>query len=125
MTIVAQFSWDDIASPDFENPARRAWREAVSDIAAKAKAALPETVNGRIEKAVAIVLNGDVEILADGKAKVASQSHGTTQYVVCNGTCECRDFAKVEGGWCKHRAATAIHKRASALAKQKLAQLDD
>ena len=44
--------------------------------------------------------------------------------MVCNGTCEYRDFTKVEGGWCKHRAAAAIHKRASALAKQKLAQLD-
>ena len=31
MTIVAQFSWDDIASPDFENPARKAWREAVAE----------------------------------------------------------------------------------------------
>ena len=124
MTIVAQFSWDDIASPDFENPTRRAWREAVSEVAERAKAALPEAVNGRIEKAIAIVLAGDVELLPDGKAKVASQSNGTTQYVVCNGTCECRDFARVEGGWCKHRTAAAIHQRAYALAKQKLAQLD-
>src|SRR5215468_5012293 len=124
MTIVAQFSWDDIASPDFDNPARQAWREAVSEVAERAKAALPEAVNGRIDKAVAMVLAGDVELLPDGKAKVASQSNGTTQYVVCNGTCECRDFARVEGGWCKHRTAAAIHKRAYALAKQKLAQLD-
>jgi len=80
MTIVAQFSWDDIASPDFDNPARQAWREAVSEVAERAKAALPETVNGRIEKAVALVLNGDVELLADGKAKVASQSNSTVVY---------------------------------------------
>jgi len=46
------------------------------------------------------------------------------QYVVCNGTCECRDFAKAEGGWCKHRAAAAIHKRALALAKAKLDTLN-
>src|SRR5262249_2657946 len=46
------------------------------------------------------------------------------QYVVCNGTCECRDFARVEGGWCKHRISAGIHKRAMTLAKQKLAQLD-
>src|SRR5215470_2275106 len=124
MVAVKEFSWEEVSAPDFSNPARVAWREAVAEIAAKAKAALPETVNGRIEKAVAIVLNGDVEILADGKAKVASQSHGTTQYVVCNGTCECRDFARVEGGWCKHRAAAAIHKRAYPLAKAKLEQLN-
>jgi len=95
----------------------------VAEIAAKAKATLPEC-NGRVEKAAAIVLNGDVELLADGKAKVASQSNGTATYVVCNGTCECRDFAKAEGGWCKHRIAAGMHKRASALAKAKLAQLD-
>ena len=124
MVAVKEVSWEEVAAPDFENPARRAWREAVCEIANKAKAALPETVKGRIEKAVAIVLNGDVELLPDGKAKVASQSHGTMQYVVCNGTCECRDFAKVEGGWCTHRTAAAIHKRASVLAKQKLDQLD-
>ncbi len=124
MVAVKEFSWEEVSAPDFGNSARVAWREAVAEIAAKAKAALPETVNGRIEKAVAIVLAGDVEILADGKAKVASQSNGTTQYVVCNGTCECRDFARVEGGWCTHRTAAAIHKRAYALAKQKLAQLD-
>ena len=44
------------------------------------------------DKAVAIVLNGGVELLADGKARVASQANGATQYVVCNGTCECKDF---------------------------------
>ncbi len=47
MTIVAQFSWDDIASPDFGNPARVAWREAVAEVAEKAKATLPQC-NGRI-----------------------------------------------------------------------------
>src|SRR3989442_981381 len=124
MVAVKEFSWEEISSPDFENPARRAWREAVVEIAAKAKAALPEAVHGRIEKAVQIVLNGDVEVLPDGKTKVASQSNGTTQYVVCNGTCECRDFPKAEGGLCKHRISSALYKRALALAKQKLAQLD-
>ena len=46
-------------------------------IAEKAKAKLPEC-NGRVDKAVALVLNGDVELLPDGNAKVASQSNGTT-----------------------------------------------
>ncbi len=78
LLIVAQFSWDDIASEDFGNPARQAWRTAVAEIAEKAKATLPQC-NGRVEKAVAIVLNGDVELLPEGKAKVASQSNGTTK----------------------------------------------
>src|SRR3989441_6072655 len=127
MAIVTEISWDDMfdGKPVPDNPARRAWRDAVAEVAERAKAALPEAVNGRIEKAVAIVLNGDVELLGDGKAKVASQSNGTTTYAVCNGTCECRDFATAEGGWSTHRAAAAIHKRAMALAKAKLDTLND
>lgn len=93
-------------------------------MAEKAKATLP-ACNGRIEKAVAIVLAGDVELQPDGKAKVASQSNGTTEYFVVNGTCECKDFPRAPEGFCKHRLAYGIAKRAHNLAKQKLeAQLD-
>src|SRR5262245_8691015 len=123
MVAVKEFSWEEVSAPDFENPARRAWREAVSEVAERAKAALPETINGRIEKAVAMVLAGDVELLPDSKAKVASQSNGTTTYFVVNGSCECRDFPKAPQGMCKHRIAYGIHKRAMTLAKQKLDQL--
>ena len=123
MTIVAQFSWDDIASADFGNPTRTVWRTAVAEIADKAKATLPQC-NGRVEKAVAIVLNGDVELLPDGKAKVASQSNGSTKYFLVNGTCECPDYAKAPQHFCKHRIAFGIHKRAYTLAKQRLDQLD-
>jgi len=123
MVAVHTISWEEAMSPDFENLAHQAWREAVAEIADKAKAALPEC-NVRVEKAAAIVLNGDVELLPDGKAKVASQSNGTTQYFVVNGACECRDFPKAPQSMCKHRIAYGIHKRAMTLAKQKLAQLD-
>ena len=102
MTIVAQFSWDDIASEDFGNPARTGWREAVADIAEKAKAKLPEC-SGRVDSAVKIVLAGDVELQADGTAKVASQSNGSTAYQVVNGHCNCQDFAKAPHQFCKHR----------------------
>jgi len=74
-----------------------------------------------LDKAVAIVLNGDVELLADGKAKVASQSNGTTQYFVVNGECQCKDYPKAPSQWCKHRIAAGIHKRAAALVQQKQA----
>ena len=103
---------------------RKVWRDAVSEIAEKAKATLPQC-NGRIEKAVQIVLNGDVELLPDGKAKVASQSHGTTRYFVVNGECSCPDSPKAPQGFCKHRLAYGIQKRAYTLAKQRLAQLDN
>jgi len=123
MVALKEFSWEEVAAPDFGNPARAAWRAAVAEIAAKAKQTLPEC-NGRVDSAVKMVLAGDVEWLPDGKAKVASQSNGTTKYVVCNGTCECRDFPKAPSGWCKHKIAAGMQKRAAALAKQKLAQLD-
>ena len=80
---------------------REAFRAAVAEIATTARTTLPEC-NGRVDKAVALVLAGDVELLPDGKAKVASQANGTTQYFVVNGTCECKDFPKAPSGWCKH-----------------------
>ena len=94
MSIVASYDWEsDTFTHHGDNGARQAWRAAVVEIADKAKATLPEC-NGRVDKAVAIVLAGDVELLPDGKAKVASQSNGTTTYFVVNGECQCKDFPK-------------------------------
>ena len=88
-------------APATLSPDRAAWREAVAAVAQKAKAKLPEC-NGRVDKAVALVLNGDVELLPDGTAKVASQSTGSTAYHVVNGHCDCRDFEKAPHQFCKH-----------------------
>jgi hypothetical protein len=122
MAIVTEISWNDMfagkALPD--SPARTAFREAVEVVAAHAREKLPQTVNGRIEAACKIVIQGDVELLPDDKAKVGSQTHGTTTYHLVDGTCDCRDFEKAPDGWCKHRIAFGIYKRATALAKQKL-----
>src|SRR4030095_12371420 len=123
MSIVAQFSWDDIADPAFENPTRKIWRDAVAEIGERAKQTLP-ACNGRVDAATRIVLGGDVELLPDGKAKVASQSNGTTKYFIVNGECECKDYAKAPSNWCKHRIAAWLAKRASALTKQRLERLD-
>ena len=121
MAIVSEISWDDMleGKPLPETPARKAWRDAVSEIAEKAKATLP-ACNGRVDKAVAIVLAGDVELLPDGRAKVASQSNGTTQYFVVNGECQCKDYPQAPSHWCKHRIAAGLAKRAYPLAKTKL-----
>src|SRR5262244_3153772 len=118
MVAVKEFSWEEVSSPDFG--ARAAWREAVATIAEKAKAKLPEC-NGRVDKAVALVLAGDVELLPDGTAKVASQSNGTTAYHVVNGHCDCRDYEKAPHNYCKHRLSAAIARRAQELTKAKLA----
>jgi hypothetical protein len=99
MVAVKEFSWEEVSSPDFG--ARAAWRAAVEDIADKARAKLPEC-NGRVDSAVKIVLAGDLELLPDGRAKVASQSNGTAEYLVVNGECTCKDFAKAPHQLCKH-----------------------
>ena len=117
MVAVKEFSWEEVSSPDFG--ARAAWREAVAAIAEKAKAKLPEC-NGRVDKAVALVLNGDVELLPDGTAKVASQSNGSTAYHVVNGHCDCRDYEKAPHQYCKHRLSAAIARRAQELTKATL-----
>jgi hypothetical protein len=101
------------------SPDRAAWREAVAAIADKAKAKLPQC-NGRVDKAVALVLNGDVELLPDGTAKVATQSTGSTAYHVVNGHCDCRDYEKAPGQLCKHRLSAAIARRAQELTKAPL-----
>src|SRR2546426_2375255 len=116
MVAVHELSWEEVSSPDFG--ARAAWRAAVAEIAAKAKAKLPEC-NGRVDSAVKIVLAGDVELLADGTAKVASQSNGTTAYHVVNGHCDCRDYEKAPHNFCKHRLSVAIARRAQELTKAK------
>jgi hypothetical protein len=113
MVAVHELSWEEVSSPDFGNPARAAWRQAVVDIATKAKETLPEC-HSRVDSAVKIVLAGDVELLEGGKAKVASQSNGTTVYHVVNGECTCKDFPKAPSGWCKHRIAAGIAKRVAA-----------
>jgi hypothetical protein len=107
-----------------ENPARKAFREAVEAVTAHAREKLPQAVNGRIDAARKIVLQGDVELLPDDKARVSSQTHGTTTYHIVDGTCDCRDFAQSPDHWCKHRIAYGIYKRASALAKEQLQALD-
>jgi len=69
---------------------------------------------------VQIVLNHDVEIMDDGKAKVASQSNGEVVYHLVNGECTCKDYAKAPSNWCKHRIAAGMQKRAQALVQRKL-----
>jgi hypothetical protein len=110
---------DEVFGISAQSAARQAWREAVSQVAAKAKATLPEA-NGRIEKAEQIVLNGDVELMADGKARIASQSNGQTTYHVVHGACDCPDFPRAPKGQCKHTIARGIFLRATALVRAKV-----
>ena len=88
MAIVTEISWEQVADPAFTPLTRQAFRAAVTAVADRARATLTAS-HTRIDKAVAIVLAGDVELLADGTARVAGQCQGATQYRVVNGTCDC------------------------------------
>jgi len=120
MVAVKEITWEEASAPGFETTTRQAWRAAVAEIAEKARAKLPEC-SGRVDSAVKIVLAGDVELMPDGTAKVASQSSSTTAYHIVNGHCDCKDFAKAPHGFCKHRLSAAIARRAQELVKAKLA----
>jgi len=120
MVAIREISWEEASAPNFETTTRRVWREAVAEIAERAKGTLPDCA-GRVDRAVAICLNHDVELLEDGKAKVASQSHGEVVYHIVNGECSCKDYAKAPSNWCKHRIAAGLFKRATALVQRKLA----
>jgi len=124
MSIISSYDWesDSWTNHKGDNLARQAYREAVAEIAEKAKQTLPDCI-GRVDSAVKIVLNDDVELLEDGTAKVASQSNGTTKYFIVNGECTCKDYPKAPSKWCKHRIAAGLAKRARTLAKTKLEQL--
>src|SRR5215475_11564621 len=125
MAIVTSYDWesDSWTHHNGDNPTRQIWRDAVAEIGERAKQTLPEC-NGRVDAATKIVLGGDVELLPDGTAKVASQSNGTTKYFIVNGECSCKDYAKAPSHWCKHRIAAGLAKRASALTKQRFEQLN-
>ena len=122
MTIVTSYDWEsDTFTHHGDTAARHAWRAAVAEIAEKAKATLPDCA-GRVDRAVQMVLNHDVELLEDGKARVCSQSNGQVVYPVVNGACTCKDYAKAPSHWCKHRIAAGLYKRATALVQRQLAQ---
>ena len=97
---------------------RQTFRETVALVAAKAKAKLPQAVNGRVEKAVALVLAGDVEPQPDGSVVVSSLRDPSRRYVLQGHACTCADFERGQApdGWCAHRLARAIFVRAQALA---------
>ena len=120
MAIVTEYDWesDTFTHHTQEHAARTAWRAAVQEIAERAKQTLPDCM-GRVDAAVKIVLAGDVELLPDGTARIASQSNGTTHYHVVNGHCDCRDYEKAPHNFCKHRLSAAIARRAQDLVKAK------
>jgi hypothetical protein len=94
------------------------WRSAVAMAAAKARKALPESIS-RIDKAVDLVINDQVELLPNGHAVVASQStSGVTSYTIANGSCACADYERTPASLCKHRLARGLLIRAREIAQE-------
>jgi hypothetical protein len=92
---------------------RAHYREVLGEFAQKARAALPQAVNGRLESATKLTLNGDVTVQADGTVTVGSASDPTLTYTLAHGQCTCQDFQRGQapGGWCQHRIAAALYHR--------------
>ena len=93
---------------------RAAYRAAVSTIAEKARTTLP-LCNGRVDKAVKLVLGGDVALHADGTGTVGSMSDASKSYAVAHSACDCQDFSRAPEGFCAHRLAVGITRRAQDL----------
>jgi hypothetical protein len=106
---------------------RQTFRRLVAEVAAKAKARLPQAVNGRVESAAKLVLWQDVEPQDDGSILVGSASDPGKQYRLVGLTCQCQDFTRGQApdGWWQHRIAAGIQKRVSeVLAAQVPAPMD-
>jgi hypothetical protein len=96
---------------------RTHYRALVAEMAAKAKDRLPESVNGRIEAAVKLVLSHDVEPQDDGTILVGSSTDPLKQYRLEGTSCECQDFTRGQApdGWCQHRIAAGLQRRVQEL----------
>lgn len=84
---------------------------AVQAMVLKAIAAYPDE-QARIERGAQLALQGHVELLEDGSAKVRSSDLAQTYYCI-NRTCPCWDFQRAPGGRCKHRWAKTLLRRAT------------
>ena len=98
-------------------PDPQTFRALVADVAARAKAILPQSINGRLEGAVKLVLAHDVTPQEDGSIEVGSCTDPLKVYRLVGTTCECKDFTdgKAPEGWCRHRIAAGIAKRVQEL----------
>src|SRR5262245_40286347 len=107
MSTVADFASNGTTAPS------PTFRAIVAEVAARAKARLPQAVNGRLEGAIKLVLARDVTPQADGTIEVGSCTDPLKVYHLVGTTCECKDFTdgKAPEGWCRHRIAAGIQKR--------------
>jgi hypothetical protein len=108
MVAVKEFSWEEVSAPDFGNPARQAWGEAVTQVEEQLRTKLRvEVLPERMRKALELVRANAVTLHADGTASVTS---GKQTYTLAP-DCPCAD-AKHRTELCKHTLAVELHRRA-------------
>jgi hypothetical protein len=71
--------------------------DAVKQVSALAQAKLPESLHGRIQRATALVLNGNVWMEDDASTTQVLSSKHQTWYAV-NGHCTCPDAGRAQDG---------------------------
>jgi hypothetical protein len=89
---------------------RSRFRQVLAEMAEKARAKLPES-NSRVDKAVALVLAGDVEGQhEDGSWRVSSYTDPLVTHRVQGTHCSCDDsqYNRAPGGYCKHAIAVML-----------------
>jgi hypothetical protein len=97
------------------------FHEAVAEVGERAKGVLPEC-HVRIEQAVQLLRAGEVQWRPDGSVRVQGPEQEDAVYGMQD-TCPCPESAQTPRGWCVHRLAGAIAKRASALVQARLETL--
>ena len=90
-----------------------AWHTAVKRVSELAHARLPEALHGRVERATALAINGDVWVEEDGITCSVRNSAGG--FFIVNGHCECEDYKYAPENLCKHRLSKMIRFRAAEL----------
>jgi hypothetical protein len=109
-----EISWDQFIDGNLPpSPAWQLYRNTVIDVAAQAKAAMPEA-NGRVDRARDLVLGGLVVKHEDSSFTVGSASESGKSYTVAEGRCTCPDAEKLVDGRCKHLISTWIWRKARA-----------
>ncbi len=118
-SVSSAYSIEDRLNP--EPLAQLLFHEAVVEVAERAKGVLPEC-RVRIEQAVQLLHAGEVQWLHGGSVQVQGPEQEDTVYGMQD-TCPCPENAQTPRGWCMHRLAGAIAKRASALVQTRLETL--
>lgn len=86
---------------------------ALTEVSAIAHAKLPPELHGRLEMATALVRAQAVWMEDDGQTVQVRSTDDPTRWYQVNGVCECPDaIHRAHDGWCKHKLAAALRKRA-------------